>query len=119
MPVTEIIATWSELIGIREIDGVRIEKDNMDKQKFTITECMIYNYDTNLWDYIVKTDESILLKREGFEVPPFYTISWVKKSGSPYAIGQAIMVLAELLTMNRTEFLTTYGFAMRAVTQEL
>jgi hypothetical protein len=25
------------------------------------------------------------------------------------------MVLAELLTMNRTEFLTTYGFAMRAV----
>lgn len=115
MPVTEIIATWSELIGIREIDGVRIEKDNMDKQKFTITECMIYNYDTNLWDYIVKTEESILLKREGFEVPPFYTISWVKKSGSPYAIGQAIMVLAELLTMNRTEFLTTYGFAMRAV----
>lgn len=115
MPVTEIIDTWPELIGIKKIDNVQIEKDKMDKQKFTITECMIYNYDTNLWDYIVKTDESILLKREGFEIPPFYTISWLKKSGSPYAIGQAVMVLAELLTMNRTEFLTTYGFAMRAV----
>lgn len=115
MPVTEIIDTWPELIGIKKIDNVQIEKDKMDKQKFTITECMIYNYDTNLWDYIVKTDESVLLKREGFEIPPFYTISWIKKSGSPYAIGQAVMVLAELLTMNRTEFLTTYGFAMRAV----
>ena len=115
MPVTEIIDTWPELIGIKKIDNVQIEKDKMDKQKFTITECMIYNYDTNLWDYIVKTNESILLKREGFEIPPFYTISWLKKSGSPYAIGQAVMVLAELLTMNRTEFLTTYGFAMRAV----
>lgn len=115
MPVTEIIDTWPELIGIKKIDNVQIEKDKMDKQKFTITECMVYNYDTNLWDYIVKTDESILLKREGFEIPPFYTISWLKKSGSPYAIGQAVMVLAELLTMNRTEFLTTYGFAMRAV----
>lgn len=115
MPVSEIINTWPELIGIKRIDDVDIEKDKMDSQKFTITECMIYNYDTNLWDYIVKTDDSILLKREGYEVPPFFSLPWLKKSGSPYAVGQAVMVLAELLTMNRTEFLTTYGFAMRAV----
>lgn len=115
MPVDEIINTWPELIGIKRIDDVDIEKDKMDKQKFTITECMIYNYETNLWDYIVKTDDSILLKREGYEVPPFFSLPWLKKSGSPYAVGQAVMVLAELLTMNRTEFLTTYGFAMRAV----
>ena len=115
MPVCEIIDTWPELIGIKRIDDVDIEKDKMDSQKFTITECMIYNYDTNLWDYIVKTDDSILLKREGYEVPPFFSLPWLKKSGSPYAVGQAVLVLAELLTMNRTEFLTTYGFAMRAV----
>lgn len=115
MPVCEIINTWPELIGIKRIDDVDIEKDKMDSQKFTITECMIYNYDTNLWDYIVKTDDSILLKREGYEVPPFFSLPWLKKSGSPYAVGQAVLVLAELLTMNRTEFLTTYGFAMRAV----
>jgi hypothetical protein len=115
MPVSEIINTWPELIGIKRIDDVDIEKDKMDSQKFTITECMVYNYDTNLWDYIVKTDDSILLKREGYEVPPFFSLPWLKKSGSPYAVGQAVMVLAELLTMNRTEFLTTYGFAMRAV----
>jgi hypothetical protein len=115
MPVSEIINTWPELIGIKRIDDVDIEKDKMDSQKFTITECMVYNYDTNLWDYIVKTDDSILLKREGYEVPPFFSLPWLKKSGSPYAVGQAVLVLAELLTMNRTEFLTTYGFAMRAV----
>lgn len=115
MPVSEIINTWSELIGIKRIDDVDIEKDKMDKQKFTITECMVYNYETNLWDYIVKTDDSILLERKGYEVPPFFSLPWLKKSGSPYAVGQAVMVLAELLTMNRTEFLTTYGFAMRAV----
>lgn len=115
MPACEIIDTWPELIGIKKIDDIELEKDKLDKQKFTITECMIYNYETNLWDYIVKTDESILLKREGYEVPPFFSIPWLKKSGSPYAVGQAVMVLAELLTMNRTEFLTTYGFAMRAV----
>lgn len=115
MPVKEIIATWPELTGIKRIDEEEINKESIDKLKFTITECMIYNYDTNLWDYIVKTEDSILLKREGFEVPPFYSIPWLKKSGSPYAVGQAVMVLAELLTMNRTEFLTTYGYAMRAV----
>ena len=115
MPVDEIINTWPELIGIKRIDDVDIEKDKMDKQKFTITECMIYNYETNLWDYVVKTDDSILLERKGYEVPPFFSLPWLKKSGSPYAVGQAVMVLAELLTMNRTEFLTTYGFAMRAV----
>ena len=115
MTAQEIIATWPEMIGVRKIDNEDIDKDCMDKKKFTITECMVYNYDTTLWDYIVKSDESILLKREGYEVPPFFSIPWLKKSGSPYAIGQAVMVLAELLTMNRTEFLTTYGFAMRAV----
>ena len=115
MTAQEIIATWPEMIGTRKIDNEDIDKDCMDKKKFTITECMIYNYDTGLWDYIVKTDESILVERDGYEVPPFFSIPWLKKSGSPYAIGQAVMVLAELLTMNRTEFLTTYGFAMRAV----
>lgn len=115
MPANEIIATWPELTGIKKIDNEDLDKDCLDKKKFTITECMVYNYDTNLWDYIVKTEESILLKREGYEVPPFFSIPWMKKSGSPYAVGQAVMVLAELLTMNRTEFLTTYGFAMRAV----
>lgn len=115
MKAVEIINTWPELIGIKKIDNVDIDKDTMDKLTFTITECMIYNYDTGLWDYLVKTDESILVERDGFEVPPFFSIPWLKKSGSPYAIGQAVMVLAELLTMNRTEFLTTYGYAMRAV----
>lgn len=114
MPIKDIIHTWPELIGIKKIDDTDVTKDTMNTE-FTITECLVYNYETNLWDYIVKTDESILVERNGFEVPPFYSIPWMKKSNSPYAIGQAIMVLAELLTMNRTEFLTTYGFAIRAV----
>lgn len=115
MTVQEIISTWPEMIGVKKIDDKDVEKDTMDKVKICITECMVYNYDTGLWDYFVKTDESIIVERDGFEVPPFFSIPWLKKSGSPYAVGQAVLVLAELLTMNRTEFLTTYGFAIRAV----
>ncbi len=114
MKIKEIISTWSELIGIKKIDDIDIDKDTQDTC-INITECLVYNYETNLWDYIVKTPESILVERNGFEVPPFYSIPWMKKSGSPYAVGQAVMVLAELLSTNRTEFLIQYGIAMRAV----
>lgn len=114
MKVKEIINTWSELIGIKKIDDIEINAETQDTC-IKITECLVYNYETNLWDYVVKTPDSILVERDGFEVPPFYSIPWMKKSGSPYAVGQAVMVLAELLSTNRTEFLIQYGIAMRAV----
>lgn len=114
MKVKEIIDTWSELVGIKKIDDIEINAETQDTC-IKITECLVYNYETNLWDYVVKTPDSILVERDGFEVPPFYSIPWMKKSGSPYAVGQAVMVLAELLSTNRTEFLIQYGIAMRAV----
>lgn len=114
MPIKEIKGAWAELIDVKKIDDIEVDKDSMDK-KITITEALVYNYDENVWNYYVMTDKSILVEREFDKVPPFYTVEWMKKSGTPYAIGQAIMVLAELLTMNRTEFLIQYGFAMRAV----
>lgn len=114
MKVKEIINTWSELVGIKKIDDIEINAETQDTC-IKITECLVYNYETNLWDYVVKTPDSILVERDGFEVPPFYSIPWMKKSGSAYAVGQAVMVLAELLSANRTEFLMQYGIAMRAV----
>ena len=114
MKVKEIIDTWSELVGIKKIDDIEINAETQDTC-IKITECLVYNYETNLWDYVVKTPDSILVERDGFEVPPFYSIPWMKKAGSPYAVGQAVMVLAELLSTNRTEFLVQYGIAMRAV----
>ena len=115
MKVKEIINTWPELVGIKKIDDIDLNDKDCWEQTIKITECLNYNYDTNSWDYTVKTPESILVERNGFDVPPFYSIPWMKKSGSAYAVGQAVMVLAELLSTNRTEFLIQYGIAMRAV----
>ncbi|MFQ6704516.1 MAG: portal protein [Alphaproteobacteria bacterium] len=115
MKVKEIINTWPELVGIKKIDDIDLNDEDCWDKCIKITECLNYNYDTGLWDYTVKTNESILVERNGFDVPPFYSIPWMKKSGSAYAVGQAVMVLAELLSANRTEFLMQYGIAIRVV----
>ena len=90
----EVKDTWQD---IKNFDINEEEK----KERITIIEAVIYNYDTKLWDYLViyKKEKKIILKRE-YKTNPFIILRWNKASGEWYGRGVGLMAINDLKTLN-------------------
>lgn len=97
--------TWAEL------KGMKVKQTEQDKE-MTIIECTYYDYDLEVYHYIVvdKEKQSELVHRE-YKTNPFIVLRWNKMAGEPYGRGVGLTAINDIKTLNLIKFYSMRNFA--------
>lgn len=78
-----------------------IDFADSDDKEVSITECTYYDYDMEVWHYVVILDDGdrIILEHD-YKANPFVVLRWTKCSGEVYGRGLGLKTIKDVETLN-------------------
>ena len=78
------------------------KESNEENKRLKILECTIFNYETELYEYLVFIEDTKeLIVNRTYKTNPFIVLRWNKFSGDIYGRGVGIMALPDVKTLNK------------------